>query len=153
MKIIDRKKNIFKLSQGEYVAVENLENTYSRCPLIAQIWVYGNSFESFLVGVVVPDRKAIEDWAKLNYQSPNDFESLCQNLKAQKYFLDELNSTAKQYQLKGFEMLKAIHLEPNPFDIERDLITPTFKLKRPQLLQHYKGIVDQLYSEAKRSMA
>jgi long-chain acyl-CoA synthetase len=144
MKIIDRKKNIFKLSQGEYVAVENLENTYSRCPLIAQIWVYGNSFESFLVGVVVPDRKAIEDWAKLNYQSPNDFESLCQNLKAQKYFLDELNSTAKQYQLKGFEMLKAIHLEPNPFDIERDLITPTFKLKRPQLLQHYKVILSLL---------
>uniref|UniRef100_A0A1J3GAZ2 Long-chain-fatty-acid--CoA ligase n=1 Tax=Noccaea caerulescens TaxID=107243 RepID=A0A1J3GAZ2_NOCCA len=154
LKIIDRKKNIFKLSQGEYVAVENLENTYSRCPLIAQIWIYGNSFESFLVGVVVPDRKAIEDWAKLNNQSsPNDFESLCQNLKAKKYFLDELNSTAKQYQLKGFEMLKAVHLEPNAFDIERDLITPTFKLKRPQLLKHYKIIIDQLYTEAKVSKA
>ncbi|KAL0722960.1 hypothetical protein Bca4012_037559 [Brassica carinata] len=154
MKIIDRKKNIFKLSQGEYVAVENLENTYSRCSLIAQIWIYGNSFESFLVAVVVPERKAIEDWAKLNNQSsPSDFESLCQNLKAQKYFLDELNSTAKQYQLKGFEMLKAVHLEPNLFDIERDLITPTFKLKRPQLLKHYKGIIDQLYTKAKASRA
>ncbi|KAF2556607.1 hypothetical protein F2Q68_00015748 [Brassica cretica] len=154
MKIIDRKKNIFKLSQGEYVAVENLENTYSRCPLIAQIWIYGNSFESFLVAVVVPERKAIEDWAKLNNQSsPSDFESLCQNLKAQKYFLDELNSTAKQYQLKGFEMLKAVHLEPNLFDIERDLITPTFKLKRPQLLKHYKSIIDQLYTESKASRA
>lgn len=41
-------------------------------------------------------------------------------------------------QLKGFEMLKAIILDPTPFSIERDLITPTFKLKRPQLLKYYK---------------
>lgn len=41
--------------------------------------------------------------------------------------------------LRGFEMLRAVHLEPIPFDIDRDLITPTFKLKRPQLLKYYKA--------------
>ncbi|XP_062176432.1 probable CoA ligase CCL6 [Alnus glutinosa] len=148
MKIIDRKKNIFKLSQGEYVAVENIESTYLRCPLITSIWVYGNSFESFLVAVVVPDKKAVEDWA-VNHNVTGDFNSLCENLKARKYILDELNSTGRKHQLRGFEMLKAVHLEPNPFDMERDLITPTFKLKRQQLLKYYKDTVDQLYSEAK----
>ncbi|KZV17752.1 long chain acyl-CoA synthetase 2-like [Dorcoceras hygrometricum] len=137
MKIIDRKKNIFKLSQGEYVSVENIENVYSRCPLVTSIWVYGNSFESFLVAVVVPERKPLEEWAEKN-QEKGDFRSLCGNSKARKYIIDELNSTAKQHKLRGFEMLRAIHLEPVPFDIDRDLVTPTFKLKRPQLLKYYK---------------
>lgn len=132
-----------------------------------QIWVYGNSFESFLVGVVVPDQKALEDWAR-NHNVIGDFKSLCENLEARKYILDELNSNGQKHhvstfkmfnfsqdiivylqillyliwklfwQLRGFELLKAIHLEPYPFDMERDLITPTFKLKRPQLLKYYK---------------
>ncbi|KAL9333430.1 hypothetical protein Peur_073569 [Populus x canadensis] len=148
MKIIDRKRNIFKLSQGEYVAAENLENVYLRCPHITSIWVYGNSFESFLVAVVVPDRQALEDWAA-SHNETDDFKSLCKNLNARKYILDELNSIGKTNNLRGFEMLKAVHLEPHPFDMERDLITPTFKLKRPQLLKCYKDCIDQLYSNAK----
>ncbi|CAI0406754.1 unnamed protein product, partial [Linum tenue] len=148
MKIIDRKKNIFKLSQGEYVAVENLENTYSRCPLVASIWVYGNSFESFLVAVVVPDKQAIEEWAK-QHNVEGDYKALCEDKNARNYVLDELNSTGKKHQLKGFELLKGVHLEPVPFGMERDLVTPTFKLKRPQLLKYYKECIDQLYSEAK----
>ncbi|XP_024021346.1 long chain acyl-CoA synthetase 2 isoform X2 [Morus notabilis] len=150
MKIIDRKKNIFKLSQGEYVAVENIESKYLQCPLITSIWVYGNSFESFLVAVVVPERKALEDWAA-NHNLTDDFKSLCENPKARKYIMDELNSTGQKHQLRGFEMLKAVYLEPNPFDMDRDLTTPTFKLKRPQLLKYYKDHIDKLYNEAKET--
>jgi hypothetical protein len=43
--------------------------------------------------------------------------------------------------LKGFEVIKAVHLDPEPFDMERDLITPTYKKKRPQLLKYYKVLV------------
>ncbi|KAK4401586.1 Long chain acyl-CoA synthetase 2 [Sesamum angolense] len=152
LKLIDRKKNIFKLSQGEYVAVESIESVYSRCPLITSIWVYGNSFESFLVAVVVPEKKALEEWAA-NNQEKGDFQSLCSNIKARKYILDELNGTAKTHNLRGFEMLRGVHLEPVPFGIDRDLVTPTFKLKRPQLLTYYKECIDQLYSEAKGTKA
>ncbi|GLJ22910.1 hypothetical protein SUGI_0432180 [Cryptomeria japonica] len=148
MKIIDRKKNIFKLSQGEYVAVENIENVYNRCSSVASIWVYGNSFESFLVAVVIPNPQALESWATANGESGN-FESLCQNPKANKYILDELNATGKKHKLKGFELLRQVHLEPNPFSVERDLITPTFKMKRPQLLNYYKDIIDDLYRSCK----
>ncbi|KAI4318619.1 hypothetical protein MLD38_032298 [Melastoma candidum] len=152
LKIIDRKKNIFKLSQGEYVAVESVESVFARCPHVTSIWVYGNSFESFLVAIVVPDQKALQEWAAAN-DVTGEFKSLCQNPKARKHVLEELNRTGQANQLRGFEMLKGVHLEPNPFDIERDLITPTYKLKRPQLLKYYQEHIDKLYSEAKTKKA
>jgi long-chain acyl-CoA synthetase len=147
MKIIDRKKNIFKLSQGEYVAVENLENIYGRVSAIDMIWVYGNSFESFLVAVAVPNKLALEQWAKDNGIT-GDFNSLCQNPKAKEFILGELSKTGKENKLKGFEIIKGVSLEPNPFDIERDLLTPTFKMKRPQLLKYYQSVIDDMYKGA-----
>ncbi|KAF5729751.1 long chain acyl-CoA synthetase 4 [Tripterygium wilfordii] len=137
MKIIDRKKNIFKLSQGEYVAVENLENIYGLVPGLDLIWIYGNSFESFLVAVVNPNKQALERWAEENGVS-GDFNSLCENPLAKEYILGELTKIGKEKKLKGFEFVKAVHLDPVPFDIERDLLTPTYKKKRPQLLKYYK---------------
>ncbi|CAH1451552.1 unnamed protein product [Lactuca virosa] len=144
MKVIDRKKNIFKLSQGEYVAVENLENIYGLVPAVDEIWVYGNSFESYLVAVVIPNKHAVENWASGNNLS-EDFTSLCGNPKAKDYILGELNRIGKEKKLKGFEFIKAVHLEPVPFDMDRDLLTPTFKKKRPQLLKYYQSTIDDMY--------
>nr|CAD1822246.1 unnamed protein product [Ananas comosus var. bracteatus] len=148
LKIIDRKKNIFKLSQGEYVAVENLENIYGLLPEIEMIWIYGNSFESFLVAVVNPNQQALEHWAEQNGVS-GDFGTLCENPKAKEYILGELTKTAKANKLKGFEFVKAVHLDPVPFDMERDLLTPTYKRKRPQLLKYYQGAINGLYKATK----
>ncbi|KAJ6806986.1 long chain acyl-CoA synthetase 4-like [Iris pallida] len=144
MKIIDRKKNIFKLSQGEYVAVENLENIYGLVADIDAIWIYGNSFESFLVAVINPNKEALERWAQGNGMR-GDFSALCEHPKAKEYILGELAKIGKEKKLKGFEFIKAIHLDPEPFDMERDLLTPTYKKKRPQMLKHYKGIIEGLY--------
>ncbi|XP_021894818.1 long chain acyl-CoA synthetase 4-like [Carica papaya] len=150
MKIIDRKKNIFKLSQGEYVAVENLENIYALASGIDSIWVYGNSFESFLVAVVNPNKQALESWAEENGIS-GDFDSLCENPKAKEHILGELTKIAKEKKLKGFEFIKAIHLDPVPFDIERDILTPTYKKKRPQLQKYYQDVIDKMYKSANKA--
>ncbi|KAM7494343.1 hypothetical protein LguiB_028952 [Lonicera macranthoides] len=149
MKIVDRKKNIFKLSQGEYVAVENLENVYGLVSLIDSIWVYGNSYESFLVAVVNPNKQAVEKWAAANDIS-GDFDSLCTNPKVKEHILGELTKTGKDKKLKGFEFVKAVHLDPVPFDMDRDLLTPTFKKKRPQLLKYYQNVIDNMYESGNK---
>jgi len=148
MKIIDRKKNIFKLSHGEYVAVENLENIYNECPAVDSIWVYGNSLESTLVAVAVPNEPTLLEWAQTNGEE-GDFATLCKNPKSQDFILSELHAMGKRKGVKGFEIIKGVHLEPQPFDLERDLATPTFKLKRPQLLKYYQKEIDALYSNIK----
>uniref|UniRef100_A0A0E0FR88 Long-chain-fatty-acid--CoA ligase n=1 Tax=Oryza nivara TaxID=4536 RepID=A0A0E0FR88_ORYNI len=144
MKIIDRKKNIFKLSQGEYVAVENLENIFGQAPGVDSIWVYGNSFESCLVAVVNPNKQALERWAESNGVT-GDFATMCEDPKAKEFILGELTKTGKEKKLKGFELIRAVHLEPVPFDMDRDLITPTYKKKRPQLLKYYQNVIDSMY--------
>jgi long-subunit acyl-CoA synthetase (AMP-forming) len=66
--------------------------------------------------------------------------------------LDSMNATGKADKLKGFEFVKRIIVEPSPFDQikEAELMTPTFKLKRPQLLKHYQTQIDALYDEMKK---
>jgi long-chain acyl-CoA synthetase len=54
-KVIDRAKNIFKLSQGEYIAPEKLENIYVQCAYVAQAWIYGDSLRDHVIGFFVVD--------------------------------------------------------------------------------------------------
>ncbi|CAI7802566.1 unnamed protein product [Closterium sp. NIES-54] len=149
MKIIDRKKNIFKLAQGEYVAVENLENVFGNCTALDMVWVYGNSFEAVLVAVVVPNKPTLLEWAK-GAGVEGDYAALCGTEEAKKFILGQLTETGKKGKLKGFEMVKAVYLEAQPFDMERDLLTPTFKKKRPQLLKYYEAQINAMYADLKK---
>lgn len=145
LKIIDRKKNIFKLSQGEYIAVEKLEATYMKTPPVEQVWVYGDSYQAKLVAVVVPKKHALVDWAKSQGKS-GSFDELCADPAAAAWVVSQLVATGKADKLKGFELVAAAHLEPEPFSVEADLMTPTFKLKRPQLKKKYQGEIDRMYA-------
>lgn len=61
--ILDRKKSIFKLSQGEYISPEKLESAFLQSPFVDQIWVQGNSLESYPVCVIVPKMSVLLPWA------------------------------------------------------------------------------------------
>jgi len=109
MTIIDRKKNIFKLSQGEYVAAEYLEGIFIRSPYISQVFVYGDSLHSFLVAVVVPDWDTVGPASKsLEIEGTN--EEICRHPKINELILKNMGEIGKQANLHGFEYPKIIYV-------------------------------------------
>ncbi|CAL0300203.1 unnamed protein product [Lupinus luteus] len=144
IKIIDRKKNLIKLSQGEYIALEHLENVYGITPIVEDIWVYGNSFKSVLIAVVVPNEEITNKWAYSNGHIAS-FSKLCSLDQLKKYVLSELKSTAERNKLRGFEHIKGVILDPQEFDMGRDLVTATLKKRRNNMLKYYQVEIDELY--------
>jgi len=143
--IIDRKKNIFKLSQGEYVAPEKIENVLCRSSLIMQAFVYGDSLQSHLVAVVVPDPEEAQSWAQQQGIQVS-FEELCKREDFCQAVLADASKVGKEASLAGFEMIKSLYVEKDPFTVEEGLLTPTLKLKRQQAKDKYLQKIQELYN-------
>jgi len=146
LRIIDRKKHIFKLSQGEYVAPEKVENVYIRSSYIAQLFVHGESLKSCVIAVVVPDVEVLKSWAS-KHGVPGTLSVLCQNAKVKQLIMDDMTRLAKEANLKSFEQVKDIYLHPDPFSTQNNLLTPTLKAKRPEIRKYFKPQLDDLYSK------
>lgn len=148
LQIIDRKKNIFKLAQGEYVAPEKIENILTRSPLISQCFVYGDSLQSFLVAIVVPDEEPAHLWASTNEPSLANapLDQLCASSSFKDAIMKEIVALSKENALQGFETVRAIHVTPILFSVDNDMLTPTFKLKRDKAREAYEKEIAELYA-------
>ncbi|NXF46779.1 ACSL5 ligase, partial [Oceanites oceanicus] len=145
LKIIDRKKNIFKLAQGEYIAPEKIENVYIRSAPVAQVFVHGESLRSFLIGIVVPDPETLPEFAaKLGIKG--SYEDVCKNPAVKKAILEDMVRLGKQAGLKSFEQVKDLYIHTEMFSVENGLLTPTLKAKRPELVKLFQKQIEALYS-------
>uniref|UniRef100_A0A4W6E360 long-chain-fatty-acid--CoA ligase n=1 Tax=Lates calcarifer TaxID=8187 RepID=A0A4W6E360_LATCA len=104
LKIIDRKKHIFKLAQGEYISPEKIENIYIRSEPVAQLYVHGDSLQSCLVGIVVPDPEVMPEWAKKK-RILGTYKDLCKNTELKKAILEDLVRLGKASGLHSFEQV------------------------------------------------
>ncbi|NP_001166379.1 long-chain-fatty-acid--CoA ligase 1 [Cavia porcellus] len=148
LKIIDRKKHIFKLAQGEYIAPEKIENIYVRSEPVAQVFVHGESLQAFLIAIVVPDAESLASWArKRGFEG--SFEELCRNKDVKKAILEDMVRIGKDSGLKSFEQVRGIALHPELFSVDNGLLTPTMKAKRPELRNYFRSQIDELYSTIK----
>ncbi|XP_030974964.1 long chain acyl-CoA synthetase 6, peroxisomal-like isoform X2 [Quercus lobata] len=151
LKIIDRKKNIFKLAQGEYIAPEKIENVYAKCKFIAQCFIYGDSLNSSLVAVVSVDQDVLKAWAASEGIKYEDLGQLCNDPRARAAVLADMDAIGREAQLRGFEFAKAVTLVHEPFTLENGLLTPTFKVKRPQAKEYFAKAIANMYAELSMS--
>lgn len=143
LSVIDRKKNIFKLAQGEYIAPEKIENIYVTSKYATEAFVYGDSLKATLVGIIVPNRDHVMELAK-SLGLKGAFEEVCKEKKIVDAVLADLIKTGKDAGLHSFEQVKTIGLEPVSF-ILTGLCTPSLKLKRSDAKKHFQAVIDKLY--------
>lgn len=164
LKVVDRRKSFFKLSQGEYVTPKKVEEVYTSSLLVEHVFVDGDSRRSFLIAIVAPNlaelRKRLVTWCsdgtfnslrlprgqRLPTPDLNDTE-LCAHPLVSQLVLNELTQIGKSGGLKGFEQAKALHLSAEPFTVSSGLLTPTMKISRPIVRRHFAAIIKQLYSK------
>ncbi|XP_062309546.1 long-chain-fatty-acid--CoA ligase 6 isoform X2 [Osmerus eperlanus] len=145
LKIIDRKKHIFKLAQGEYISPEKIENIYIRSEPVSQLYVHGDSLQSCLVGIVVPDPEVMPGWAKKKGMD-GSYRDLCKNTELKKAIMEDLQRLGKASGLHSFEQVKDIYVHSEMFSIQNGLLTPTLKAKRPELKEFFKEKIEVLYN-------
>ncbi|PQE24780.1 AMP-binding enzyme protein [Rutstroemia sp. NJR-2017a BVV2] len=153
--IIDRRKNVLKLAQGEYISPERIENVYlANCNLLAQAYVHGDSTQAFLVAVFGVDPVTFAPFASEILKKEilaTDLEAVREagrDARVRKAVVKELDRVGRKNKFNAYERVRNVCLEIEPFTIDNELLTPTLKLKRPQTAKKYRDQLDQLYEEA-----
>jgi long-chain acyl-CoA synthetase len=144
LRIIDRTKHIFKLSQGKYIAPERLEDVYIRSQWVAQIFIDGHSTEETVVGIVIPD----EEYVRRNFKSATKertFADLCKDEKLKETILSDLQQLGEKRKVKQYEIVNNIHLHPELFSQNNGLLTVTLKTRRGNARKQFQSIVESLY--------
>jgi fatty acid CoA ligase FadD9 len=128
---VDRRNNVLKLAQGEFVTLAKLEAEFGNSPLVRQIYIYGNSAQPYLLAVVVPTEENTSKSA----------------------IAESLQSVAKVAGLQSYEVPRDFIIETAPFTLENGLLTGIRKLAWPKLKQHYGEQLEQLYADLAQGQA
>ena len=132
LRYVDRRNNVLKLAQGEFVTISKLEAAYANCEPVHQIYVYGNGEQSYLLAVVVPTEAAASRF------SPDALKPA---------ILASLNAAARAAEFQSYEVPRDIIIESAPFTLENGLLSGIRKPARPNLKKHYAPRLEQLYAD------
>jgi len=143
LSITDRKKDLIVNSGGENIAPQRVEGLLAGEELIDQVVVYGDR-KPYLVAIVVPNQEATELWATGEGLPETGWDKLAASPVLRKELQTRIAATL--HQLSQFEQVRRIHIRAEPFTIDDGFLTPTMKIKRRQVYEHFRDIFEGLYS-------
>jgi long-chain acyl-CoA synthetase len=141
----ERLKQIIVLDTGKNVAPGPIEDGFATGEPADQVMVMGND-QKFISALIVPNFTAVRRWAEANdVQLPADKEAICQNDQVQTWMQNEVNAVNKEFE--KHERIKEFRLVPEEWTPDNELLTPSMKLKRRNILEHHAMAVDSIYEE------
>jgi long-chain acyl-CoA synthetase len=145
LRITDRKKDMFKTSQGKYVAPSAIDAKFKGlCPYASELLVYGEA-KPYCVALVTLDNEAIIDWAAKHGLAGNSFAEIARDEKTQELiagYIDELN-----LELNRWEQIKRFTIIDRELSIEAGDLTPSMKLRRKVVVEKFADRLSALYEQ------
>ncbi|EGG16162.1 hypothetical protein DFA_09189 [Cavenderia fasciculata] len=164
VKIIDRKKHAFKLSNGEFVAPELIENIFMGSNLIEQILIYGDAMKTFLVAIIIPRKHVLDEFGlsslldAVNSNNNNNDQTeesiriekaniLNQNKPLLQKLSSEIFNISLKKKMANYEIPKMLRLDLTKWTTDNELITGSGKFCRGKLYKYYKNDIDNMYND------
>ena len=140
----DRIKDLFKTSNGKYIAPQMIESKLLVDKFIDQIAIIADQ-RNFVSALIVPEYKLLEEYARTHDIAYNSREDLCRDKRIIRMLTDRIETL--QQSLAHYEQVKRFTLLPQAFSMERGELTNTLKIKRRVLNENYKEQIDMMYEE------
>ena len=140
----DRIKDLFKTSNGKYIAPQMIESKLLVDKYIDQLAIIADE-RKFVSALIVPEYKLLEEYARQNGIAFNSREDLCQDKRINRMMMERIETL--QQQLAHYEQVKRFTLLPQPFSLQRGELTNTLKIKRRVLNENYKAEIEKMYEE------
>ena len=142
--LTERIKDLFKTSNGKYIAPQQVESLLLVDKFIDQVAVIADQ-RKFVSALVVPEFRLVEEWAREHHIAFSSREDLCANEQVKKMLQERVNTL--QQQLAYYEQIKRITLLPHHFSMESGELTITLKIRRPIINKNYQAEIDKMYEE------
>ena len=144
LRITGRIKEQYKLENGKYVVPSPLEEQLKLSGYINQVMVFGDN-KLHNVSIIVPDLEALKTWAR-NEGVSGDVDALLANPQVRSLYEKELERCSQDV-FKGFEKIRDFRFVVEEFSTDNDMLTPTLKLKRRNVIKAYQGLLDEMYAD------